>query len=195
MRYAAEAKGIQQLLDSKSEGYQALVKSCNGDAKAAATFMLLEKLQDIVHLQVEAISNLKIEKVTVWDSGNGESTAGFFANMVKSLPPLHDIARLAGLELPDYLGNMAGGSDPDGSGKKGGGGGQGGAGPAAGGGSAPRPQQPPQNRPPAGATSGMKYSQQETQPPAQEKKAATREKITPPPLDGPPPWLEPDPRS
>ena len=158
MKYQAEAQGLQQLLQSKSRGYEELIKSCGGDTQAAATLMLLEKLQDVVHLQVEAIKNLKIDKVTVWDSGNGASTANFFSNMVKSLPPLHDIAGLAGLDLPEYLGKMAAGAggepDKDGSG----GTGSGGAGAA--GGSAPRPSQP-QNRPPTGSASGMKYSQRD----------------------------------
>ena len=61
--------------------------------------------------QVEAISNLKIDKVTVWDSGagsgRGSSTANFVSSLVRSIPPLQDIAAMAGVELPDYLGRMA----------------------------------------------------------------------------------------
>jgi flotillin len=61
--------------------------------------------------QVEAIRNLKIDKVTVWDSGNGtsgnSSTAGFLASLIRSLPPLHEIAEMAGVEVPEYLGRLA----------------------------------------------------------------------------------------
>lgn len=105
-KYEAEAKGLRQVLESKAAGYASLVKSCNGDAKAAATFLMVEKLEDIVAKQVEAISHLKIDKITVWDSGNGDSssTANFVSNLIKTLPPLHDIAGLAGVELPEYLG-------------------------------------------------------------------------------------------
>ncbi|MCD6394478.1 MAG: flotillin family protein [Planctomycetes bacterium] len=115
-KYEAEAKGIRQVLDSKASGYQSLVKSCNGDAKAASTLLMIEKIEDIVALQVEAIKNLKIDKITVWDTGggakSGSSTANFVSSMAKVLPPLHDVAEMAGVELPEYLGRMADGKSP-----------------------------------------------------------------------------------
>ncbi len=110
MQYEAEATGIKQVLEGKAEGYRLLVESTGGDAKAAATMLLLEKLESIVKTQVEAVKNLKIDKVTVWDGGNGNgstSTANFFSSLVKSLPPLQDITKMAGLELPEYLGKMS----------------------------------------------------------------------------------------
>jgi flotillin len=110
-KYEAEAKGIRQVLDSKAEGYQSLVKGCGGDARAGATFLMTEKIEEIVMLQTEAIKNIKIDKITVWDSGNGESgssTSNFMSSMIKSLPPLHEVAGMAGVELPDYLGNIKG---------------------------------------------------------------------------------------
>jgi len=111
LKYEAEARGIRQILDSKAEGYLELVKSCNNDAKAAATLLMTEKIEQIVAMQVEAIKNIKIDKVTVWDSGannrdGGTSTANFLAGLVKSLPPLHDVAAIAGLDLPKYLGQL-----------------------------------------------------------------------------------------
>ena len=110
MRYEAEAKGVQQVLQAKATGYAELVRSCADDAKAAATLLMVEKIEDVVARQVEAIKNLKIDKITVWDSGNGSegtgSTANFLSGMVKSLPPLHEIANLAGVELPGYLGQV-----------------------------------------------------------------------------------------
>jgi flotillin len=110
-KYEAEAKGIRQVLDSKAEGYHSLVKGCGGDARAGATFLMTEKIEEIVMLQTEAIKNIKIDKITVWDSGNGESgssTSNFMSSMIKSLPPLHEVAGMAGVELPDYLGNIKG---------------------------------------------------------------------------------------
>jgi len=108
LRYQAEAKGIKQVLESKASGYESLVKSCNGDAKSAATLLLIEKIENIVAKQVEAIKNLKIDKITVWDSGaggkDGSSTSNFVSSLIKSIPPLHDIAGMAGVELPEYLG-------------------------------------------------------------------------------------------
>lgn len=107
-KYEAEAKGIRQVLDSKAEGYSSLIKSCAGDAKAAATLLMIEKLEEIVKLQVEAIRNIKIDKVTVWDSGGrgNSSTANFLSGLVGALPPLHEVAKMAGMELPDYLGHV-----------------------------------------------------------------------------------------
>ncbi|NLX14931.1 MAG: flotillin family protein [Phycisphaerales bacterium] len=110
-KYEAEAKGIRQVLDSKAAGYNALVKSCNGDARAASTLLMIEKLEEIVGRQVEAIKNLKIDKITVWDTGGGDkggsSTANFLSGMIKALPPLQEVAGMAGVQLPDYLGRMA----------------------------------------------------------------------------------------
>lgn len=108
-RYEAEAKGIRQVLDSKAAGYESLVGSCRGDAKAAATLLMIEKIEDIVARQVEAIKNIKIDKITVWDSGNsekGSSTANFMSGLIKAIPPLQDVTGMAGVELPEFLGKM-----------------------------------------------------------------------------------------
>ena len=84
---------------------------------------MVEKLEQIVEKQVEAISKLKIDKITVWDSnagaGTGSSTANFLSGLIKSLPPLQEIAAMAGVELPSYLGSMTKekpASEPDKSG-------------------------------------------------------------------------------
>jgi flotillin len=88
------------------------VQACGDDAKSASTMLLIEKLEEIVKLQVEAIKNIKIDKITVWDSGNGgdptkgSSTSNFLSQFTKSLPAIHDIASMAGLEMPQYLGHM-----------------------------------------------------------------------------------------
>jgi flotillin len=82
-----------------------------GDSQAAATLLMIEKLEEIVKLQVEAIRNLKIDKITVWDSGGnegGSSTSHFISNLFKSLPPIQDISEMAGFELPEYLGKVKG---------------------------------------------------------------------------------------
>jgi flotillin len=91
------------------------VQACGDDAKSASTMLLIEKLEEIVKLQVEAIKNIKIDKITVWDSGNsnnsvdgvkGSTTSNFISQFVKSLPALHDVASMAGLDLPQFLGQM-----------------------------------------------------------------------------------------
>ncbi len=121
LKYQAEAEGQRKLLEGKALGYKELVDSCNGDARSAATLLMIEKMEQLVAKQVEAISNLKIDRITVWDSGaNGSSsTANFLSSFIKSLPPLQDLSQMVGLELPDYLGKMDGEavvkSDPNGA--------------------------------------------------------------------------------
>ena len=108
-RYNAEAEGTRAVLEAKANGYRELVTSAGGDPKAAATLLMVEKIEEIVARQTEAISNLQIDKITVWDSGNGGeggSTANFVSSLIHSLPPVHDVAKMAGVDLPDYLGSM-----------------------------------------------------------------------------------------
>ncbi|MEM1282384.1 MAG: SPFH domain-containing protein [Chlamydiota bacterium] len=105
----AEAEGTRKLLEAKAEGYRDLVSACGNNAHEAGIMLMIEKLEEIVKLQTEAIKNLKIDKITVWDSGqgtNGSSTANFVSSLVKSLPALHDVAQMAGMELPEYLGKI-----------------------------------------------------------------------------------------
>lgn len=107
----AEAEGIETLLQAKAKGYKQLIEACGDDPKSASTMILIEKLEEIVKLQAEAIKNIKIDKITVWDSGSndpskGGATSNFISQFVKSLPALHDITSLAGLELPTFLGQV-----------------------------------------------------------------------------------------
>ena len=109
-KYNAEAEGIQKVLDAKAQGYQNLVSSASGDPKAAATLLMVEKIESMVSAQTEAIRNLKIDKITVWDSGNSadgsSATSNFVSSLVQSLPPIHDVAKMSGVELPEFLGSM-----------------------------------------------------------------------------------------
>jgi len=109
-KYEAEAEGVQKVLEAKAQGYSNLIASAAGDPKAAATLLMVEKIESMVSAQVEAIRNLKIDKVTVWDSGNNSdgssATSNFVSSLVQSLPPIHDVAKMSGVELPDYLGSM-----------------------------------------------------------------------------------------
>ena len=58
--------------------------------------------------QVDAIKGIKIDKVTVWEGGNGgesgSSTSNFISGLYKSVPPLSDLMNMAGMDLPNYLG-------------------------------------------------------------------------------------------
>ena len=103
----AEARGLYEILTKQAEGYDQVVKAAGGDAGNAYNLLLIEKLPELVALQVEAIKNIKIDKVTVWDSGNGKgdgsSTSNFISSLYKSVPPLNEMFAQAGLTLPKYL--------------------------------------------------------------------------------------------
>ncbi|MCL2089476.1 MAG: SPFH domain-containing protein [Oscillospiraceae bacterium] len=103
----AQARGTQEVLRRQAEGFGKIVEAA-GDSPNAVQLMLADKIEDLVKIQVEAIKNLHIDKITVWDSMNGEngssSTANFLAGMIKSIPPLNETIRMAGIKLPEFLG-------------------------------------------------------------------------------------------
>ncbi len=103
----AEAKGLFEILTKQAEGYKQVVAAAGGDPNKAFQLLLIEKLPELVRTQVEAVKNIKIDKITVWDSGNGQnensSTANFVSGMMKTVPPLNDLFNMAGLNLPTYL--------------------------------------------------------------------------------------------
>ena len=114
-RYNAEAEGVRRVLGAKAEGYRQLLKVCEQRPDLAATLLVVEKLPDLVAEQVKAVQSLKIDKVTVWDSGSraggsdgqsGGSTADFVRGLALALPPIHDLARQAGIDLPKVLGTL-----------------------------------------------------------------------------------------
>lgn len=102
----AEARGVFQTLSNQAEGMQKLVKAA-GTADEAVRLMIADKLEELVSAQVEAIKNIKIDKVTVWDGGqNAEgktATSNFLSGMLKSLPPLNDLYSMAGLKMPEIV--------------------------------------------------------------------------------------------
>lgn len=103
----AEAKGLYEILTKQAEGYRDVVNAAGGDPTKAFQLLLIEKLPELVKTQVEAVKNIKIDKITVWDSGNNTdgngSTANFVSGMMKTVPPLNDLFNMAGLNLPTYL--------------------------------------------------------------------------------------------
>jgi flotillin len=103
----AEARGLFEILTKQAEGYKDVVAAAGGDATNAFQLLLLEKMPELVKTQVEAVKNIKIDKITVWDSGNGadgnSSTGNFVSGLMKTVPPLNDLFNMAGLNLPSYL--------------------------------------------------------------------------------------------
>lgn len=99
----AEARGQREKLAKQAEGMDELVKAA-GSADEAVRLMIADKIETLVAEQVKAISGIKIDKVTVWDSGENKdgktSTANFLSGMLKSLPPLEEMFNMAGMSLP-----------------------------------------------------------------------------------------------
>lgn len=109
-KYQAEAEGVRRVMEAKAEGYRRLIEACGQDAAVGPTLLLIEQLPKLVDAQVKAVQNLKIDKITVWDTGAGASgrntTADFVSGLVGSLPRLHELAAQAGIELPPALGKL-----------------------------------------------------------------------------------------
>jgi len=107
----AEAKGTLAALQAKAQGFGEIVQSSGGEADDATLLLVTEQLPQLIEEQVKAISNLKIDSVTVWDSGKGEGgkndTADFVSGLVGALPPLHALTKNVGIELPEFLGKLS----------------------------------------------------------------------------------------
>jgi len=108
-RMEAQARGAEEILKRQAEGLQAVISASGGKADDAVKLLITDKLEALVATQVEAVKNLKIDKVTVWDSGNGSadgksSTANFLSGLMKSIPPMNELFGMAGLNIPEFLG-------------------------------------------------------------------------------------------
>ena len=109
LKMDAEAKGTYQILSKQAEGFKELVEAAGSSSSDAVMIMIADKLPELVKMQSEAIKNIKIDKVTVWDSGNGSgpegktSTSNFLSGLYQSVPPLQEMFDMAGMNLPTYL--------------------------------------------------------------------------------------------
>ncbi len=105
----AEAQGLLEVLTKQAQGLEQIVKAAGNNSRDAVLLLIVDKLPELVRLQTEAIKNIKIDKITVWDSGSGNSadgknsTSNFISGLYKSVPPLQEIFNMAGMELPEYL--------------------------------------------------------------------------------------------
>ena len=103
----AEAQGLYEILTKQAAGLDQIVKAAGNNSKDAVLLLIADKLPELVKMQVEAIKNIKIDKITVWENGgNGDgktSTANFLSGLYKSVPPLQEMFNMAGMDLPEYL--------------------------------------------------------------------------------------------
>lgn len=105
----AQARGAQEILVKQADGMRELVNAAGGNADSAIKLILANNMEELMKIQVEAIKNIKIDKVTVWDGGskgeNGKTaTADFISGIMKAVPPMGEMFNQAGMELPKFLG-------------------------------------------------------------------------------------------
>ena len=86
----AEARGQFEILAKKGDGLKRIIDACGG-AQQAFQLMMLEHLDNLAETASKAISNIKFDKVIVWEggqNGNGTATTNFLQGMARSLPPM-----------------------------------------------------------------------------------------------------------
>lgn len=103
------AEGMKAVFEANAEGIRKLVNATSGDANAAFMLMLADRLPELMSIQAQAISNFKVDKVTVWDSNSsdGKSISNLVKDYATSLPPLQDLLQMTGVVGPGLLGKRA----------------------------------------------------------------------------------------
>jgi flotillin len=119
LKLDAEARGQYEIMSKKAEAMKELVDAAGG-AKEAFQLLMIEHLDTLAETSAKAISNIKFDKVVVWDGGGGTGTAGasgFLQSMARTLPPMmHVLQDIAGVELPNYMPRMTDGKADAGNG-------------------------------------------------------------------------------
>ena len=118
MKMEAEGRGMQEILTRQATGLAQVVSAAGGDSNDALRLLLADKMEELMKIQVEAIKNIKIDKITVWDGagagsdGKAPATANFLSGLLKSIPPMNDMFKMAGMDLPNYLGKESKPEEP-----------------------------------------------------------------------------------
>src|SRR5207249_4766452 len=80
----------------------------------AFQLLMLEHLDHLAQTSAQAISNIKFDKVVVWENGNGvngngsSNMSGFLQNLARTMPPMMQVLKdIGGVEIPEYLVRMA----------------------------------------------------------------------------------------
>jgi flotillin len=119
----AEARGNYEVLAKKGEGLKQIIEACGG-AEQAFKLLMLEHIDNLANTAATAISNIKFDKVVVWDGGgnggNGSNaTSNFLQSMARTLPPMMQVMKdVGGVEMPAYIAKFSPeGDKKDGDGK------------------------------------------------------------------------------
>mmetsp|Transcript_46442 Transcript_46442/g.86288 ORF Transcript_46442/g.86288 Transcript_46442/m.86288 type:complete len:525 (-) Transcript_46442:228-1802(-) len=100
----ARANAEYAALSQKAAGLKAIVDSCGG-SEEAYRLLLLEHIDKLAETSATAISNIKFDKVVVWDGGKCEGSGrgavpDFIREVSSALPPTIDVLKdIAGVDL------------------------------------------------------------------------------------------------
>ncbi|MDR3279282.1 MAG: hypothetical protein LBT23_02110 [Synergistaceae bacterium] len=102
------SEGMKAIFEANSDGIKRLVEAASGDANAAFLLMMADRVPEMMTIQAKAISNFKIDKVTVWDSGasDGKAISNLVRDYATSLPPIQDLLQMTGVTGPGILGSV-----------------------------------------------------------------------------------------
>ena len=120
---------------------------------------MLEHLDHLAETAAQAISNIKFDKVVVWDGGTAPTARqrdrrASSQSLAGTLPPMLQIMKdIGGVEMPEYFGQARADDGKDGSGSGGSAAGGSGAKSGANGNGHP-PESPPADKPPKGGGKG-----------------------------------------
>ena len=107
----AEARGQYEILAKKGEGLKKIIAAC-GSAQAAFQLLMLDHMDALAAASAKAISNIKFDKVVVWEGGGGNGTSGtsaFIKDMARMMPPMLQVMKdIGGVEMPEYLAKLTG---------------------------------------------------------------------------------------
>ncbi len=109
----AEARGNYEILAKKGEGLKKIIDACGG-SQQAFQLLMLEHLDNLAEASAKAISNIKFDKVVVWEGAQGganghggNATSNFLHNMARTMPPMMQVMKdIGGVEMPEYLAKL-----------------------------------------------------------------------------------------
>ncbi len=115
-RLEAEARGQFEILAKKGDGLKRIIDACGG-SKEAFQLLMLEHFDKLVEASAQAISNIKFDKIVVWENGEKSgATANFLHSMARTMPPMMQVMKdIGGVELPESLVKFTGEGAEDGA--------------------------------------------------------------------------------
>jgi flotillin len=111
LKLEAEARGHYEILSKKGDGLKKIIEAC-GSAQAAFQLLMLEHMDHLAQASAQAISNIKFDKVVVWENGghNGDgksNTTNFLQSLARSMPPMLQVMKdVGGVEMPDFVAKL-----------------------------------------------------------------------------------------